>query len=798
MPTCDLSVSYLPTETVPELLIHYAWSWLDLPSVALICQLFPVMSCYARLRNTATSLTCGDIARIRTPLQYDSPNPTIGLSRSNDIAMILLLCDFNFGLFQRFMGHIYTGNFIDFDAIDAAISELRDVPHVPGLPLHDFDRVSHILHNGFPIKHHYQSSRQDCLQRNLYNNHSSIDGYEEILTSKLATDVQNSFACVFPRWMLHFIYGLTLSAMGIDIKMKDGEPKHRLINDPSTPVLGPLDSGNLNQQLDKRNPDHVPPVHYGSAIKRIWTRIYNLRIRRPNSEIIMYKDDIVAAFRRGKYHPDVAAAYAYVFLNWLVIPIGGLFGPRDTPGWFCMTSELRALASLHLSNMPTASHPLSDACEFAYSDESPVLAQAVACSLNTGDITSPGPQTCFVDDTIIIEYAEYIRASAAASILTASLLYGKPPAVQQAVSAAKYMKFFTYYCDGLGIDSDCRNLLAIFPLQKRLVLNSVLVRFDWSKKLKIQVRILASILGKIRHAGQVIPLGDFLAFFLQENVNKHVASHPNSKSAWSRFRAIHISANAAQAIGILQALLAREVTNVWERPIALLILRDPTFIIYSDACLRGLGGYCFLLDFQWRLATTVNSQKVFVISANLQCIDPLLIDDEIHINIFEFIAIIINLFFSILRMHEKHTRARHLTSNGYVLHALSDNTSALSWMRHASRSRAAPTRNLALLLITFLFHANSLFPISTHGFHIAGSLNDRADALSRPQSFPSYNDVWTAYADLRPLQCYRVPQKLIAIINSCLSPRLMPVPSEQEMKQLLAVTLPSLRLFAPP
>ena len=70
-----------------------------------------------------------------------------------------------------------------------------------------------------------------------------------------------------------------------------------------------------------------------------------------------------------------------------------------------------------------------------------------------------------------------------------------------------------------------------------------------------------------------------------------------------------------------------------------------------------------------------------------------------------------------------------------------------------------------LLLITFLFHANSLFPISTHGFHITGSLNDRADALSRPQSFPSYNDVWTEYEDLHPLQCYRVPQKLIAMIS---------------------------------
>jgi len=754
------------------------------------------MSSYARLRSEALALSCTDINCIKSPLDFSEDASVILMQRARDVSKILLLCDFDFGHFQRFMGGIYTGDYLDFDAIDAAITALRAVPHVPGLPIQDFDRIQHSLHNGFPISHHFQSPRSHCLQRNLYNNHSSIVGHESILAAKVATDVQNSFACAFPRWILRFIHGLTLNAMGIDIKLSNGKLKHRLINDPSTPVLGPDDLGNVNMQLNKKDPDHVPPVHYGDANRRIWERIYNLRLQYPDDEIIIYKDDIVAAFRRGKYHPDIAVAYAYVFDKFLVIPIGGLFGPRDTPGWFCMTSEFRAMASLHLPGMADASHPLTDDCVFDAPAPTAPLAQAIACSQNTGNVLSPGPQTCFVDDTIIVEYARNIRSSAAASILSAMLIYGIPPSVQHPISVQKYMPFFRYYCDSLGLDVDCRALLVIFPRQKRMALLIVLNRFDWRRGLMTPVRILASILGKIRHAGQVIPLGEFLSFFLQENVNKHVTLHPSNKAAWSKFRCIRISSNTAHAISILQVLLTRDIQNVWERPMGLLIRRDPTFVPYSDACPFGLGGLCFVLDFQWRQATfSGTADCVYSITPGLVVLDSSL-EDKIHINIYEFIAIIINLFFSILRMQEKATKAKYLTSNGYVIHAMSDNTSALSWMRHASRSRAAPTRNLALFLVTFLFYANSIIPLSTHGLHVPGDLNDYADALSRPQKYPSYEAVWKKFGAIRHLQCYRVPQQLTAMINSCLSPNLIPVPSEREMRQLLSIRLCSLKSSA--
>jgi len=782
----------MPTEVVSELLFHYAWPWLSNECVIHLCQACPVMSSYAGLRSEALSLSPDALLSIRAPLPYDLPDPTICLERSRNIAKILLLCDFNFGLFQRFMGGTYTGDYLDFDAIDAAILELSTVPSSPDLPSQDFVRVKHILHHGFPMAKHFRSSRSDCIQRNLYNNHSTIVGYESILRQKLAGDIQNSFACAFPRWFLYFMNGLTLNAMGIAIRTVSGKVKHRLINDPSTPVLGPSDTGNLNAQLDKKNRDDVPKVFYGSANRRLWTRIYNLRIQNPCTDIILYKDDIVAAFRRGKYHPDIAVAYGYVFESFLVIPLGGLFGPRDTPGWFCMTSELRAFASSNLSSFTNASHALASQIQFTDSGPTEPLTPALADSFNQGIVSSPGPQTVFVDDTLIAELRCFIRQSAASSFLSAALFYGTPPQVAHPISCEKYMAFFGHYTNSLGLDVDCRRLLVIFPLDKRQDLRFILLSFTWKKGLLIRVRILAGILGKIRHAGQILPLGEFLSFFLQENLNDHIKSKATAKLAWFKHSRIHINAATAHALLLLQELLSRDVPNVWERPIGLLIPRDPSFKTYSDACLKGLGGYCHVLNFQWR-----QQALHYSISNSSTCVDPSS-DEDPHINIFEFIALIITIFFAIIRMNNPSIRSRFLTPSGYILHAMADNTSALSWMRHASRSRAPPTRNLAQFLVTLLFHANSLFPISSHGFHVPGSLNDFADALSRFQKYPSYEDVWSRYAALRPLQAYQVPHKLTAMLNSCLSQNLMPAPSAQEMNLLLQTKLHSFRYSVRP
>ena len=152
---------------------------------------------------------------------------------------------------------------------------------------------------------------------------------------------------MFPRWLWRFIYGLFLSPIGYIVRNNKG----RIVVDPSNHITATGDSGALNDQLYKSNTDEVSRTYYDSAIHRHYTHIYNLRISFPNDDILLYKDDINSAFHRCRYHPDVAAAYAYVYGDWLVIPVGLIFGGRNSPGWFCILSELRAHLAATLSEL---------------------------------------------------------------------------------------------------------------------------------------------------------------------------------------------------------------------------------------------------------------------------------------------------------------------------------------------------------------------------------------------------------------------------------------------------------------
>jgi hypothetical protein len=42
------------------------------------------------------------------------------------------------------------------------------------------------------------------------------------------------------------------------------------------------------------------------------------------------------------YHPDLAIVFAFVFMEFLCIPVGSVFGARNSPSWWCLLAEVRA------------------------------------------------------------------------------------------------------------------------------------------------------------------------------------------------------------------------------------------------------------------------------------------------------------------------------------------------------------------------------------------------------------------------------------------------------------------------
>ena len=98
---------------------------------------------------------------------------------------------------------------------------------------------------------------------------------------------------------------------------------------------------------------------------------------------------------------------------------------------------------------------------------------------------------------------------------------------------------------------------------------------------------------------------------------------------------------------------------------------------------------------------------------------------------------------------------------GWVLHFLADNTSALGWIHHASRSRRPVIQSIARAFAALLtFPSAAAFTITSA--HIPGVKNVGADALSRPRQFPSWTSTHQECPELLPLQAYRIPGALLS------------------------------------
>ena len=732
------------------------------------------MSAYGSLRSRAPLFSHEDFSQLRSPLPISRASSSpLDRARLPSLSLWLLLRDFHVGTFVRSLGGLYTGNSQNLSAIDAAIDELRHTPRLHGEPPINFDNASVVLHHGFPRYGNFTCRRSDTVKRNLYNNHSSVTSiadHMDLIADKIRIDVNKSYAIALPRWILSFLYGTIINPLGIVFRKN----KSRMTNDPSTHIHEDSDSGALNDQLDRKDHRHVPPVNYGSAFSRVLTRIWNLRISRPSSDIILYKDDLVSAFRRIRYHPDVVPAFLYVFDDLLLLPIGGLFGPRNTPGWFSNLSDLRSFASQHLSTLIKTDTVCPLISQVTFTSAPPLVADislAKPDHLYRGTTaTARGPQPCFVDDTVMIELRDRIPFAASASVLSANLFFGSTDSlVEHPVSLEKFEKHFSHYCEVLGFELDTRRMIVLYPASKRKDLLTLLDAIDQSPPgPSTSLKTLASILGKLHHLSQIAPLGGFIGFQLQflikrviqTRLRRKIPSHSISRymrAPWTSKTPVRLPPLVLLDLTLLRDFLRDPPLHLWSRPIGLVVPREPDSTSFTDASTRGMGGLDETIGFQWELACHVFTM--------------ILHSPSPHINVLEFIAIFINVYSVIISLKSLDAWPSlnfYLPSGAKVL-CLADNTSALSWASHPTRTRTSQIKRLGSALNYLIFSATDLLPIALPFSHIQGELNSKADALSRLEKFPTWESIWTTFPSMRRLLLYRVPSTLISLIKSILS-----------------------------
>jgi hypothetical protein len=634
---------------------------------------------------------------------------------------------------------------------------------------------------GVPLKGKFLSRRRDMIRRLRYNNHPPVAAAADAVRQKFAAEEANSFHIPYPRFTAVFIPGLMLSPISWIIQKGNG----RLIVDAST-KLSPDDTGPPNAYIPAPGVpgrfEENPPVFYGSALRRHLSAVWNMRISHPHADLLQHTDDIDSAFRRMLYHPDLAVVFAYVFQELLLVPVGNIFGSRNAPAWFTTPAEIRA----HMANRlqyHEENYELAQSIGLPDEPDEAVVAsfvQAVADDKNPGRASSPehpGHHAMFVDDNICVAIRECTPRAVAGAVGSAYDCFGDPSENARrgsVLSEKKFEKIASYRVAFVGYIVDTRTMRVYWPVEKRA--RALAIIDEWLRRRTSRSPAeVSQLLGLLRHGIAISPAGNFLSIRLQLLLSSIMTSTPakklGSQGWWHRNR-VHISDEVFRDLRLLRATLVGECgDSLWSRPIGLLVPRVATATFLSDASYGGLGGWSPTFGMLWRLTR----QDLLDHGFDMREIDcageaiqkPALSDDataSLHINVLEFVGIITNLWIAITLLRKQPERV-----GGHVVDVLADNTSALSWLRHAARARRPAVQNLAYLCQCFLLFSQTSEYASFLGAHIPGKDNGEADALSRPETHGTLDSAIAAFSRLQTCRVFLLPSSLLSLIARTIS-----------------------------
>jgi hypothetical protein len=192
-----------------------------------------------------------------------------------------------------------------------------------------------------------------------------------------------------------------------------------------------------------------------------------------------------------------------------------------------------------------------------------------------------------------------------------------------------------------------------------------------------------------------------------------------------------------------------------------------THALLSNATYEGLGGWSPDFLVMWRLT----KEDLVFLGFSLKVTNPLTGEPDsdelgLHINPLEFIAAIINLWILL-----KCVQVLPPCETGYIIDLLSDNTSALSWLKVTAATRNPNLQPLARFASALLIQASRVLT-RVQPCHIPGKENDEADALSRFTNglYKSWADVIKQCSRLKHCRICLLPPELLAALaalSSC-------------------------------
>jgi hypothetical protein len=192
-----------------------------------------------------------------------------------------------------------------------------------------------------------------------------------------------------------------------------------------------------------------------------------------------------------------------------------------------------------------------------------------------------------------------------------------------------------------------------------------------------------------------------------------------------------------------------------------------THDMLSDATYEDLGGWSKDFKVMWRLTKEDLILMGFPMKlVNLTTGEPTPDREGLHINPLEFLACIINLWI-LLKCIETLPEC----STGYAIDLLSDNTSALSWLKVTAATRNPNLQPLACFASALLIHTSHVLT-RIQPRHIPGKDNVEAATLSRYQNgrLTSWADVIARCSQLQTCKICLLPPEFLAALaglSSC-------------------------------
>jgi hypothetical protein len=412
------------------------------------------------------------IAQLRLRRPPPGKPKRLPMDRALLYASAMLRFHFYYGDFLRWLGGEYTNRHRDWDATFDTIEQRRERPPPSDLPPVDLPRGKAIFTEGVPLKGHFICPQGEIARRNKYNNHPAIAENFDAVEEKFAKEEEKSFHVHMPRFIAYFILGLLLNPL----QWEWDKGKGRICVDGTGGPDGPDTPGSCNTHIPKPSPDNrdeCPPVYYCTALMRFLIAIWRYRITHPESDMLLHADDLDSAFRRILYSPEMAILFAYVFGNFLIIPVGQVFGSRLAPSFFSLESDIRA--DLATTGTLVEHYPTEQLAKTIILPPPPQvgdLTPAVADAKNP--VLTPEEQAnyhnaSFVDDNGICATRERIVDALHQSLVAAFILFGWPSQDRRSscMAADKWEIYANHVVLFLGYYINSRTLLVTWPLYKR-------------------------------------------------------------------------------------------------------------------------------------------------------------------------------------------------------------------------------------------------------------------------------------------------------------------------------------------